>query len=154
MSRTKQNSPVESLDQWVSAGFHTVMCPSGIRVGIRIPDLAALIEGGELPQHLLDAALMAAGQRGPAEDKEIDVEDIKREREFTNFLVSTTVVKPEITPEQAATLPVEDREMIAAIALRMRVFDAEGSHIGGLDSSEKFRRFHKLGEFESPLEGL
>jgi len=154
-ARTKidPNAPVETLDAWFDAGFHTVVCPTGTRVGIRIPDLAAIIEGGELPQHLLDAALSAASQQATPESEGVTVEDIKREMEFTNFLVSKTVVKPEVTAEQASRIPTEDKEMIASIALRLRDLDAEGSHISGLDKSEKFRRFRGLGEFEPTVEG-
>jgi hypothetical protein len=145
--------PIKSLDAWAKAAVHTVMCPSGTAIEIRIPDLAGLIEGGELPQHLLQAALKAAGNQSFSEEKEVTVDDIRREREFTNFLVAKTVVTPALTPETATQVPTEDREMIAALALRLRDLDAEGSHIAGLDSSEKFRKFRGLGEFEPTLEG-
>ena len=148
------NAPVDSFDAWAEAATHTILCPSGVRVGIRIPDLAALIEGGELPQHLLDAALKAAGQTPSGDEKKVTVEDVKREMEFTNFIVYKTVVKPDISLEQAARIPAEDKELIASIALRLRDYDAEYAHIGGLDTSEKFRRFRRLGEFDTSVEGL
>lgn len=148
------NAPLDTFDAWEEAAFHTILCPSGVRVGIRIPDLAALIEGGDLPQHLLDAALKAAGQTSSADQKEITVDDVRRELEFTNFLVAKTVVKPDISIEQAAKIPAEDKELIAQIALRLRDYDAEYAHIGGLDTSEKYRRFRRLGEFDSSVEGL
>ena len=145
---------VESLDAWLEAGFHTITLPSGTRVGVRIPDLSALIEAGELPQHLLDAALgsVEGSKRAPA--KKITVEDLKREREFTDYLVAKTVVKPDLTAQQAGMVPTEDKEMIVQIATRQRDLDALGDHIGGLDRSEKFRRFRRLGEFDPALEGL
>jgi hypothetical protein len=152
MSTTKRT--VKNLDAWSNSGYHEVVCPSTVVVGIRIPDLAAIIEGGELPQHLVDAALKAAGATSAVSDApEITVEDIKREREFTNFLVAKTVEEPALTPEDVSRIPVEDKEMIAAIALRLRDLDAEGSHISGLDKSEKFRKFRGLGEFEPTVEG-
>ena len=153
MSTTEARKPTRSLSAWSKAAVHTITLPSSTVVEIRIPDLAGLIEGGELPQHLLSAALKAAGNQAAGEESEITVEDIRREREFTNFLVAKTVVSPELTPETATQVPTEDREMIAAIALRLRDLDAEGSHISGLDSSEKFRKFRGLGEFEPTLEG-
>lgn len=155
MSTTKQdNNLVDSVDAWADLASHSVVCPTGARVTIKIPDLAGIIEGGELPQNLLDAALAAAGsQTDDDKKKKVTVEDIKRDRQFTHFLVAKTLVAPSVTPEQAERIPVEDKEMIAAIALRLRDLDAEGSHISGLEKSEKFRRFRGLGEFEPTVEG-
>lgn len=149
-----KNSTIEGLDAWAQAGVHNIMLPTGVRVDVRIPDLAAIIEGGELPQNLLDAALSAASQQNEPDAKKVSVEDIAREREFTDFLVSKTLVKPEVSPDQARQIPTEDREMIASIALRLRDMDAEYKTLGGLEKSENFRKVRKLGEFDTPVEGL
>lgn len=144
---------VDSLDAWNSAGVHNILCPSGVRVDIRIPDLAALIEGGDLPQHLLDAALGVANKLARGEQPKPSKDMVAKEREFNDFLVATTVVKPKLTIDQAAQVPFEDKELIVAIATRQRDMDAEYEQIGGLTKSEKYRRFRKLGEFDPALEG-
>lgn len=143
---------VTSVEEWGKAGVHSVLCPSGARVDIKIPDLPAIIEAGELPQHLLDAAIgVATGNGGSTEPSK---ELISKEREFTDVLVSLMVVSPQLSAEDARLVPYEDKEMLIAIATRQRDLDAEGEHIGGLSKSAKFRRFRKLGEFDTPLADL
>jgi hypothetical protein len=139
-----------SLDQWVNAATHYPLLPSGVRVGIKIPDLAALVEAGEIPQHLMDIAVGAAmGGKAPKIDRDL----IVKQREFTDRLCQLTVVEPQLPDEIVAKLPYEDKEFIVAIATRNRDLDAEGEHLAGLTKSEKFRRFRGLGEFESNVEG-
>lgn len=145
-------STVKSVEEWVKAADHEILCPSGTRVKIRVPDLAAIIEGGDLPQHLLDAALGVANKLTKGEVQKPTKELIAKEREFTDFLVSITVVEPKLTSETAKAVPYEDKELIVSIATRQRDLDAEGEHIAGLTKSEKFRRFRRLGEFNSDLE--
>lgn len=146
-------STVKSVQDWVKAGSHEILCPSGTRIKIRIPDLAAIIEGGDLPQHLIDAALGVANKLSRGEAQKPTKELIAQEREFTDYLVAKTVVEPDLTPEQAREVPYEDKDMIVSIATRQRDLDAEGEHISGLTKSEKFRRFRGLGEFNSSVEG-
>lgn len=137
---------------WKKAAIFTdVLCPSGVRVDIKIPDLPALIEAGTIPQHLLDAAIGAAS---PAAVDTPTKDLIAKEREFTDVLVAITVVNPSITEEDARDLPYPDKEMLVAMAMRKRDWDAEGEVLGGLLSSEKFRRFRGFGEFDETVEGL
>lgn len=148
-----QGTEVTTLDAWTEIGVHSVTLPTGARVKIRIPDIADLIESGELPQQLLDAALaLLAKEQDPR--KKVTKEDILREREFSNFLLAKTLVAPAVTPKQASGIPTEDKEMLAQFALRLRDLDALGEQIAGLTKSEKFRRFRRLGEFDPALEGL
>lgn len=152
MSTSNGSEPkATSKAAWAKAATHTVRCPSGVYVEIRIPDLPALIEAGTIPQHLLDAAIGAAA---PSQIDTPTVELIAKEREFTDVLTSLTVVNPSITEEDARGLPYEDKEMLVGIAMRKRDWDAEGEILGGLMNSEKFRRFRGLGEFDPTLEGL
>ena len=144
-----QDTKAVSLSGWKKAATHNVLCPSGSRVGIRIPDFPAMIEAGDIPQHLLDAALGVAGDA----DAKPSVELIKQQREFTDNLVLLTVVEPKITPADVGDIPYEDKEFIVSVATRQRDLDAEGEHIAGLTKSEKFRRFRGLGEFDPTLEG-
>ena len=140
---------------WRKAAVHTIRVPSGEYVEIRIPDLPALIEAGHIPQNLLDAALRVAGSSG--RDQQPSKELIVQQREFTDLLVMKMVVSPKLTeadldPEEG--IPYEDKELLVEIGTRQRDLDAEGSHIAGLEKSEKFRRFRRLAEFDPALAGL
>lgn len=144
-----QHKPV-TLAAWKKAASHYPLLPSGVRVGIRIPDLPALIEAGQIPQHLLDVALgIAAG-----EDEKPSVELIKTQREFTDKLVQLTVVEPTLSEDDLKEIPFEDKDFIVSVATRQRDLDAEGEHLAGLTKSDKFRRFRRLGEFDSDVAGL
>lgn len=142
---------------WKKAAVHTIRCPSGVFVDIRIPDLAALIEAGQIPQHLLQAALGVAQTDPEKGDRELTIEEMTKsaaeEREFRDTLVSLSVVTPPLKVDEVGPLPTEDKEFLVAVATRNRDMDAEGEHIGGLMKSEKFRRFRELGEFKPTLEG-
>lgn len=135
---------------WKKAANHEVLCPSGTRIVVKIPDLPALIEAGSIPQHLLDAALGVANDP----DTKPTVELIKQQREFTDVLTALTVVEPKLTDADIPDLPFEDKEFIVSLATRQRDLDAEGEHIAGLTRSEKFRRFRGLREFDQDVEGL
>lgn len=150
---TEQTTKATSAAGWKKAATHTVRCPSGVYVGIRIPDLPALIESGSFPQHLLDAAGVAAKVADEPKDAAKLIEDMKHQREYTDLITKLSVVEPKLSDADIAEIPYEDKEFLVLIATRQRDFDAEYKHIGGLDSSESFRRFRKLGEFESDVEG-
>lgn len=141
-----------SLEQWKKSSVHVISLPSGSAVGIKIPDLAALIEAGEIPQNLLDAALSAAGAGGDRADKAPTKEFILQEAEFSNKLVQTTVVQPKLSEANVREIPFEDRVMIVEIATRQRDLDAEGNHIGGLHKSESFRKFRGLDDLNESVE--
>lgn len=146
---TEDRKPV-SKTQWKKNAVHYPMLPSGSVVGMIVPDLNALIESGDIPNHLLDAAISVAGA---PQDQPPTKELLVKQREFTDVLTAKAVVEPKVTEEDARDLPYEDKEMITAIATRQRDLDAEGRHIAGLDKSEKFRKFRRLGEFDPLLEG-
>lgn len=145
---TEQHKPA-TVSGWKKAAVHYPLCPSGVRIGIRIPDLPALIEAGEIPQHLLELALGAATGKQP----EPSVELAKQLREYTDALTMRTVVDPVLKEADLVDIPYEDKEFIVAVATRQRDIDAEGEHIAGLSKSERFRRFRGLGEFDPTLEG-
>ncbi len=132
---------------WKKAKIHNVCCPSGVRVDIQIPDLPELIIAGQIPQHLLDAALGAAAD----EDTKPSVEMLRQQTEFTNTLLAITVISPKITEADAAGLPYEDKEFLVSLATRQRDTDVLGDHIGGLREVEKFRRFREIDEFSPTL---
>lgn len=136
---------------WKKNAFHTPLLPSGSRVKIKIPDLPRLIETGKIPNHLLDAAL---GVANTGEETKASKELITQQREFTDLLVILTVAEPKLTEADMEDIPYEDKEMIVAWATRQRDLDAEGEHLAGLTTSEKFRKFRYLGEFDPTLEGV
>lgn len=145
---TEDRKPV-SKTQWVKNAVHYPVLPSGSVVGMVVPDLPALIEAGDIPNDLLDAAIEAAGS---PQDQTPSKELIVKKRQFSDLVTCIAVVEPKITEEDAAKVPYEDKEMIVAIATRQRDLDAEGNHIAGLDKSEKFRKFRRLGEFDPLLD--
>jgi hypothetical protein len=145
-----QKTSAATLADWTAAASHYPLLPSGVRVGIRIPDLPALIEAGQIPQHLLDVAIGIA--QGDDEKPSIDL--IKTQREFTDKLVQLTVVEPKLDDESVKNIPFEDKDFLVSIATRQRDLDAEGEHLAGLTKSSKFRRFRRLGEFSEDVSGL
>ena len=147
---TAVDEKATTLASWKKAAIHYPLLPSGMRVGIRIPDLPALIETGEIPSNLLDAALGVAGGKDTTPTKEL----IAEQREFTDHIVLVSVVEPKITKDDVSAIPYEDKEFLVQVATRQRDLDAEGEHIGGLSKSDKFRRFRGLGEFDTDVEGL
>lgn len=148
MSVDEAGPKATTAAQWKKSAVHYPLLPSGTRIGLKIPDLPALIEAGQIPQHLLDAAIGVAGGTTPdAPTKEL----IAQQREFTDLVVQISVVDPKLTDADVKDVPYEDKELIVSLATRQRDLDAEGEHIAGLSTSEKFRRFRGLGEFNSPL---
>jgi hypothetical protein len=150
MSNAEQERKTESLAGWKKAAAHTVRCPSGVYVDIKVPDLPALIEAGEIPQTLLDAAIGAASGK----PQEPSREAIVQQREFTDTLTKISVVSPKLTEADLKDIPFEDKEFIVEIATRQRDLDAEGNHIGGLQKSADFRRFRGLDFSDTDVEDL
>lgn len=151
MSTTAAQRKAGSKANWKKAAVHTVTLESGFVCDIRLPDLPRLIEAGAIPQNLMDVAVdVATGRKTERPGPEI----LKQQREFTDLVVLKSVVSPEIGPEDLTEIPYEDKEMIVEFATRQRIFDAEGHHLAGLEASEDFRRFHRLGEFDPTLAGL
>lgn len=155
---TKNDTPAPvSLAGWKKSATHYPLCPSGARIGVRIPDLSEMIESGQVPNHLLDAALGQAFKE-QEEGKTPSPDEVKKsfaqDREFNDLMILKTVVEPKLTEADVREIPTEDRDFIVAIATRARDVDAEGEHLGGLSSSAKFRKFRGLGDLDEALENL
>ena len=136
---------------WKKAAVHEgVTLPSGVVVSIKLPNLSLMLKTGNIPNSLVEAAveMQNAMSRGTAE---ITKEMIEQQWDYYSFLVSKTVVDPEITQEEVADIPAEDVEMLVEFATRQRDIDAVYRHIAGLDKMESFRRFRGV---SSGLEGL
>lgn len=150
MAGTADKPQVASVSAWKRAATHYPLCPSGVRVGIRLPDLAEMVEAGEIPNDLVEVALGVAS----GENKTPSVELIKQQYEFTKLLVQRTVIEPKISDADYADIPFEDKDFLVSLATRQRDVDAEGEHLAGLNKSERFRRFRRIGEFSEDVEGL
>lgn len=123
---------------WKKAGVHSgVVCPSGVVISIKIPNLAKLAQSGEIPNELVDLATKA-------ESGDIDAvtpDALAKLAELQNFLISQTVVEPKIAPADVADLPTEDLQFITEIAYRQRDVDAVGNQIAGLDKLATYATF-------------
>jgi hypothetical protein len=156
MSDEVEAPKAATLATWKKSAVHTVICPSGSYVTLKIPDLPRMIEAGQIPQHLLEAALGAAGAGDDitAKSAEDRINLIKQQREFTDHIVMMAVIEPKITEADLLHIPYEDMEFITQVASRARDLDAVGDHIAGLHKNEAFRRFRRIGEFSEDVEGL
>lgn len=152
MSSTEEVLPTKpaTVAAWKKAGVHSVLLPSGTRIEIRIPDLAALIERGEIPQNLLDAAIQYVDPN--VEPEKPTRESIARDKAFRDSIILYSSVTPKLAAEDIDDIPSEDKDMIVDLALRQRDRDAEGEVIGGLMASAKFRKFRGYEGFDEVLE--
>lgn len=148
-------TPTVKKSAWKKNAIHTVMLPSASVIKIKLPDLPALIEAGNIPAPLMNTALATAKQVNDGEVPETTVDDIIKEREFTDIIVQHTVVEPKLDEADLADIPAEDKTMIVEFATRVRDLDAEMRHIGGLDKvSERFRQVRGLTSFDSLVEDV
>jgi hypothetical protein len=137
---------------WKKAAVHEgITLPSGTVVSIRLPNLSLMLKTGNIPNTLVDAAVEMQNviSKGNAE---ITREMIEQQWDYYSFLVSKTVVEPELTAEEVAEIPAEDVEMLVEFATRQRDIDAVYRHIAGLDKLESFRRFRSLSSGITGLE--
>jgi hypothetical protein len=149
MSTAATEAPrAATLSQWAKNRLHYITLPSNTVVGIEIPDIAELCRAGDIPNHLIDAALAAAN------GAKITREHLEQQAEFTAHLIPLVVKEPKVTPEDVSKLPPEDKDMIIGIATRQYDFDALGHHIGGLHKVSDFRRFRGLPLLDEDLEDV
>ena len=128
---------------WSARAVHKdITLPSGFKVDIRLPNLAAFVKAGSLPSSLLEATQKVA--RASREGEPIPPELYEEMETFNTFLVTHTVVNPSITEEEVDGLPSEDVEMIVGFATRRIEFDAIGHHLAGLETVDSFRKFRGL----------
>lgn len=141
-----------SKTAWKKSKFHEVTLPSGAQVTMRLPNLPEMAKAGTLPNHLLDAAIGAAGA---STDEKSTTDSLKDTAEFNTFIVLAAVVEPaDLTEADVADLPTEDVDMIVALATRQDDMDALGHHIGGLHKSSEWRRFRGFAYLDEDLGGV
>jgi hypothetical protein len=163
MSKTKETVPgtlvgPSSLDAWREAGVHLAQLETGAWVKFRFPDLSELAAAGKVPEELKAIALariarelkllLEPGEELP-EDAEatMDQEKMAANAELNYWLLSQMLVEPEISPEEAASLPTEDRTLLIDLAERTRDTDARGVVMGVVPQSwgAAFREAHRCG---------
>jgi hypothetical protein len=146
---------VATKSGWKKAKTHTVTLPSGVEVGIQIPNLAKLAKGGDLPNDLIQHAAPSPEVPGTAPEPLTEEERIKNLStlaEFQSWLVSIMLVEPKLSPDEVLdVVPTPDLEVLVELASRRRDMDVVGHHIGGLEVSADFRRFRGIDDGESDL---
>lgn len=144
MSEQKKQSKTKT--GWIAAKVHEdVTLPSGFQVDITIPNLSALIKADALPNDLVEVATKVAVNQEPPPDL------FEQMDQLNTFLVSQTVVKPAVTPEEVNALPAEDIDMLVAFATRRTDIDAVGHQIAGLETIPSFRRFRGFDALDPDL---
>ncbi len=150
--KSDSGKPASSKSAWFANAVHKgITLPSGTVVDIKIPNLPALVKGGQLPNELL--AIAAEGEPDAGSDlspKEV----FEKMDELDRFLIPTTVINPQITAEEVSSLPTEDVDTIRAFALRKRDTDTVGHHLAGLEKVASFRKFRGLDSPDSPVLGV
>jgi hypothetical protein len=127
---------------------------------VRFPDLSTLLAGGAVPESLRAAALQAINDElaplRPAENgssaeggeqapPRISEDLLQAAVKLHEWVITQTVVEPELTADMLPLLPAEDLEMIAAIAKRERDTDALGVRLG-VDPLSRWRTFREIHE--------
>lgn len=172
-------APPPSLTAWQARSVHTITCPSGQRLRIRIPGVATILEHGDLPDDLVEFALAeVTNERGAAgmladefarveSNGAGDVREVKlaRMREFAMFqrhLVCAAVVAVEtatdvwedvtLSVDGLDVLPEDDLALVSEIVLRLRASDARGVRIGvePIDRWGLFREAHGCPDQDCP----
>lgn len=146
---TVGNAP-RTVASWGKRKPHDIVLPSGMEVTIEIPNLPKIIKGGDLPNHLISAAVQQVNAQKVTEEM------IKSQWDYYKFLLLVAVKDPQITEDDldSDVIPYEDIEMLVEIATRQRDMDATYQHIGGLDKLEAFRRARGIPDGDAALEGI
>lgn len=125
----------DTVDAWAARASHSVVLPSATEVEVRLPNLPEMMQAGVIPNELLAVAVKVETK------DEVKTEDLEALADFHRFLVSKTLVSPEVAPEDVPKLPVEDVQFIVEIATRQRDTDALGRHLAGLERTAEFQAF-------------
>lgn len=116
-----------------------ITLPSAEVVSLVIPNLTEMLRAGAVPNELVPFATKT--QEALLGVDQIDIKQIIEATDFMRWMVSVTVVDPQIVPEDVPEIPTEDLEMILEFALRQRDQDAIGHHYHGLEKSKEWRNF-------------
>jgi hypothetical protein len=157
------NGTEESLHRWRQRSLHTITCPSGQRLKIRMPGIATLLERGELPATLIPVALLDfTDEMGATGAMAAALADEKPQEEvmallagFTSlqrWLACKAIVAVEgepgdwhdvtLDPDDADFFPEDDLAMVAEIVQRVRDLDAAGVRIG-VEPAERWATFRE-----------
>jgi hypothetical protein len=155
---------------WAGRAIHRAELWSGMRILFRFPTLGELIATGELPERLLELALLEYGDPGRSyrligaqAEQALDEQKSDEERQaakdradqfgrdlatLNRELCALALVEPKLTAEELSEVPLQDLEMLAGFINRTVVMDAAGRRIGiePLDTFRQFRDKHGCGE--------
>lgn len=137
-----------TVSAWKKAKQHSVTLPSGVVVTIVVPNLPKMIAGGQVPGGLVQAAISFA------QKPKITPELVQEQYDFAKYIVSQTVVDPDLSEAEVEEIPYEDVECLLEFATRQRDMDAVGQHMAGLEKIESFRRFRGLPDSDEDLARL
>jgi len=148
-----------SLAGWQARSLHTITCPSGQRLRIRLLGIGTLLEHGDLADDLLEFAMLELTTKGGATAKLAEelsseevaakpearaeaLERVRRYGEFQRHLVCAAVAEIEVEPDKwqrlelapadvlSGLLPEDDLALVSEIVQRLRAYDARGVRIG------------------------
>ncbi len=140
-AQTQEPRKPTSKTAWKKAKVHEgVRLPSGAVVSVQLPNLLQMLKGGNVPNELVDVAIQFADTQDVS-DPEQRRKLLEDQWDFVKWIVPLTLVDPEITSDDVDDLPIEDLELIAALAGRTTDVDAVGNHLGGLHTSREWRQF-------------
>jgi hypothetical protein len=164
-----------SLAAWQARSVHTITLPSEQRIRIRIPGIATLLEHGDLPEDLIDLAVLELVNEGGATsalaqefaasengNRDKVLERIRSFGTFQRHLVCAAVVAVEaaggeweevtLSPADLDAFPEDDVALVAEIVQRLRQHDARGVRIGvePLDRWTMFREAHGCPDQDCP----
>lgn len=141
--------------------LHTITCPSGQQLRIRIPGVETILEHGDLPESLIEMALKeitrqdgaagAVAEELPTLEPEARIRRLAEFGAFQRELVAAAVMEIadgdkweplRLTGDEVRELPDQDVEMVAMIVLRIRSTDARGVTVG-VEPIDRWARFHE-----------
>lgn len=151
------DTPSGTLDSWAARAVHRITLETGMQVTIRIPNIGVLLKQDMIPSHLRrvaydkiarDAGLGDSGETDEDAPKVDVAETVNSLYGLAEWLVTQTVVEPQLTVEDLPLLPQEDIDLLMNIALRERDTDARGVRLGvePLSRWDTFRREHECAE--------
>lgn len=142
---------------------HTITCPSGQKLRIRIPGVETILQHGDLPNDLWqialdeitrdDGAVGGIAERVAAKPRDEQLKEILGWAAFQRELVRAAVVAINtgddwadvtLTDDDLAEVPDADVELVAMLVLRVRSTDARGVTVGvePIDRWDLWRRLH------------
>jgi hypothetical protein len=144
MATTRKPSTKAAWQRRSDRGPHLATLPSGAVVKFQIPDASTLLKADRLPKELMDIAVLAAahpdgpdglmadlvfGATASTERNEVLQKTIREGLELRQVLVAEMLIEPQVDPDEVASLPELDVNMLLEFAERRRNLDAKGNQL-------------------------